>query len=95
MFARITHYQIKPDHIDEMVNQLDQIKSAVQEIQGLVVSYTSWNDDGAGVTAAYYESEAAAEAAVDQIKAIWGGLAEHLAGPPEVKSYATATVISG
>ena len=57
------------------------------EVLGRLVAYSVWNDDGAGVVTGIYESEAVAEAAVAQIRAIWGGLERLLTAALETQTF--------
>lgn len=83
MYARVTKFQGKADTMSEMQGRLEGIASQVKAIPGVVSVYTAWKGEGAGLVFAVYESEAVATAAAENIKGIWGGLADLLAGPPE------------
>jgi hypothetical protein len=87
MYARITTTQGNPDREDEMVAKIDEIKVQIKALPGIVSSYTVWRSDGQGVTIAIYENQAAADAASEKIKVIWGGLAEFLTAAPSVEAY--------
>ncbi len=95
MFVRMTHFQCDPANLSDMVSRIDGIKEQLQDIAGGVQNWAVWNDDGTGVAFAVYEDEAAADAAGGQIQAIWGGLADLLTAPPEVKSYSNAARMRG
>ena len=90
MYGRITHFKGDPARLDEMTSRIPAIREKLQEIAGGVANYAMWNNDGVGAAVAVYESEDAANAAVPQIQAIWGGLADLLVAPPEIVSYANA-----
>lgn len=66
------------------------IRDKVSAIEGGIANWAIWNDDGGGMAVAIYESEDAANAAMAQIQAIWGGMAELLMAPPEVMSFTSA-----
>lgn len=87
MYARVTTYQCDPARLDEMGDRIEELKAQVKAVAGLVAVYTAWRDDGNGVTTAIYESQAAAEAAVPQVQAIWADLADFLTGPPNAEGY--------
>lgn len=70
-----------------MVARLDGLKSQMAEVFAMLVAYSVWNDDGAGVVTGIYESEAVAEAAVAQIRAIWGGLERLLTAALETQTF--------
>ena len=78
MFARTTAYRMNPDSEDKVLAMLDDIRTEIAKLDGLILTYTMWNDDGTGQTVAIYESEAAANAATPVIQQVWGGLANHL-----------------
>ncbi len=87
MYARVTTYRCDPSRLDEMTAKLDEIKTQVNAISGMVDVYTAWRPDGNGVTAAIYESQGAAEAAASQVQEIWASLADYLTGAPSVETY--------
>jgi hypothetical protein len=59
----------------------------MKEISGIVSSSSVWGSDGQGVTTTIYENQDAAEAAVEKVKVMWGGLAEFLTAAPSVETY--------
>ncbi len=87
MYARVTTFQCDPSRLDELTSKLDEIKGQVNSISGVVDVYSAWRADGNGVTMAIYDSQAAAEAAVSQVQAIWGSLAGLLTGAPSTETY--------
>lgn len=95
MYARITTFQMDPSRIDDVTAMMSDIKGKVKAISGIVNTYTMWRDDGAGVTTAIYVDEAAAEAAAEQIQAIWAGLAGALTGAPSVEIYDSVEHLNG
>ena len=90
MYARITRLKIKQEALAGVVESLPKIREATSKISGGVANYVVWNDDGAGAAIAIYENADFAEAASDQIEAIWAGMAEALAEPPVFEAYAHA-----
>jgi hypothetical protein len=87
MYARVTTYQCDPSRLDDLTGKLDEIKAQVKAISGVVDVYSAWRADGNGVTAAIYESQAAAEAAASQVQAVWANLADLLVGAPNAEAY--------
>ncbi len=87
MYARITTYQCDPARLDDLTAKLDGIKVQVKAISGVMEVYSAWRADGNGVTAAIYESQAAAEAATPQVQAIWADLADLLVGAPNAETF--------
>ncbi len=95
MFARVTAFRMNPDSEDEVVAMLDDIRAQVAKIDGVILSYTMWNDDGTGQTIAIYENETAADAALSMVQQVWAGLASHLLAAPEMTSYSKVEKIAG
>jgi quinol monooxygenase YgiN len=95
MYARITKYQCDPSRLDEMTAKIDEIKTQVKEISGVVSIYSAWRADGNGITTAIYESQAAADASTAQAQAIWASMADLLVGAPEVETYENVERITG
>jgi len=81
--------------MDEMAAKIEEVKAQIQVLAGVVSSYTAWRADGHGVTTAIYVSQAAAEAASEQIQAIWGGMAEFLIAAPRVETYDNVEDLKG
>ncbi|MGI9414224.1 MAG: hypothetical protein ACR2PM_11180, partial [Hyphomicrobiales bacterium] len=79
----------------EMEAMLDDIKSQVKSVAGIVTVYSTWRSDGQGVTTAIYENQAAAEAATERAHEIWGSLAELLTAPPSAEMYENVEHLSG
>ena len=95
MYVRITTYRCDPSRLDDLTAKLDEVKAQVKAISGVVDAYSAWRADGTGVTAAIYESQAAAEAAASQVQAIWANLAVLLLGPPNAETYENVVHITG
>jgi hypothetical protein len=95
MYARVTTFQTDPARLDEVVSKIDEIKGQIKSIAGIVDSYSVWRSDGHGVTTAIYESQEAAEAASEQIQAIWGIMAEFLTATPSAEAYDNVAHLTG
>ncbi len=87
MYARVTSFQCDPSRLDDLTCKLDEIKTQVNSISGVVDVYSAWRADGNGVTMAIYDSQAASEAAASQVQAIWGSLAGLFTGAPSTETY--------
>jgi hypothetical protein len=90
MYARVTKFKGNPGKTGEMEAILDTNTSKVAGIAGIVGSFVVWNNDGDGQVVTVYESESAATAALPAVQEIWSGMADLLAGPPEVTSFENA-----
>ncbi len=95
MYARVTSYRMDPAREDEAIAKLDDIRAQVAGIDGIVCTYSMWNDDGGGLTVSIYESEAAADAATAAVQQVWGSLADLITAPPEVTGYSRVEKIAG
>lgn len=95
MYARVTTYQCDPSQLEEMAAQMDAVKSAVESIEGIVSTYTVWRTDGQGVTMSIYSSEAAADAATEQVKSVWTDMANFITGVPQIEAYQHVAHIKG
>ena len=86
-----------PAREDEAIAKLDDIRAQVAGIDGIVCTYSMWNDDGGGLTVSIYESEAAADAATATaaVQQVWGSLADLITAPPEVTGYSRVEKIAG
>lgn len=95
MYARVTTYQCDPTKLEEMAAQMAKVKKAVEAIDGILSTYTVWRADGQGVTMSIYASEAAADAAVEQVKAVWTNMASYIVETPQIEAYDNVAHIKG
>ena len=95
MYARLTRYRCDPSRLEELTAKVDGTRAKLREISGIVDVYSVWRADGNAITMAIYESESAAEAAVDQVKAVWGDFAGLLVGGLEVEIYDNVEHLAG
>ena len=87
MYARVTAYRCDSSRLDDLTAKFIEIKAQVKAISGIVDVYSVWRADGNGVTVAFYESQADAEAAASQVQAIWASVADLLMEPPSAETY--------
>ena len=87
MHGRVNQIRVDANRLDEVIARMPQIKRQVAALDGQVMTYAFWNEDGTGLTVAVYESAEAAEAAAPKIRDIWGGLADLLVEPPVVRDF--------
>ena len=95
MVARVTTFTAIPDKIPEIVAALDDIRSQMAGVSGLVTSYTVWGEDGQGVVFTVYEDTASAEAAQPTVRSVWRGIADYFAAGPDAREFSTAEKIAG
>ncbi|MEO8546212.1 MAG: hypothetical protein ABJA49_18295 [Betaproteobacteria bacterium] len=87
MFARMTTSQTDPAKLDAMIKAIGAASEQLKKISGVVTAYTSWDANGSACTFAVYESQEAAKAATDQVRAIWASLAGMLTAAPVSREY--------
>ena len=87
MFARITKYRMKPEMIDDAKAKLDELRPRIMSLPGLITFINVLNDDGNGYVVSVVESEEISNANQEQVAAIWGLFADHLAEPPSPEGY--------
>ena len=88
MFARVTKFSTDMQKFDEMMALLDEVRGEINAIPGLIsIVQTIQRDTGDGVLVAVYPDQATADAALNQIKGIWGRFAGFLNGPPDMGNY--------
>lgn len=95
MYARVTIYQCDPKQLEGMAAQMPAIKKAVETIEGILSTYTVWRADGQGVTMSIYISEAAADQAAEQVKAVWTDMAGYIVHTPVIEAYDNVAHIKG
>ena len=95
MFARVSDYTCDPAKIDQIEARMPEIKAGIEAIAGVIDVYIVWGADGKGATMAIYESQAAAEAARDQIQAVWAIIADCLTAAPVVRTFDSVEHITG
>lgn len=95
MFARVSDYSCDPAKIDQIEARMPEIKAGIEAIAGVIDVYSVWGADGKGVTFAIYESQAAAEAAQDQIQGVWAIIADCLTAAPAVRTFDRVEHIAG
>ena len=91
MYARVTTITGKPDRLSDMEAQIPLLKPQLQSIAGLASNNVVWRADGQCVVMAIYDSKASADAAEQQIRAIFGGMADLMAAPPKVEAFDNVT----
>ena len=95
MYARVTTYHCDPARLDGMESKLEEIKGQIKLISGAVDVYSAWRSDGHGVGMAIYESQEVAEAASEQVQAIWEDLAGFLTAAPSAEVYDNVAHLTG
>jgi len=87
MYARITPYKMKAGTRDTATALLQSLKDQIMALEGMRHFINVMNDDGAGYVISLVESQAASEANVERVKAIWANFADHLEAMPVPQGY--------
>lgn len=87
MFARITHYKMKPGTRDEAVKVLEGLKSQIMSLPGTVQFINAANEDGSGYVIAINESRELSEGNLSKSKEIWGNFGQFLEAMPTPEGF--------
>ncbi len=87
MYARLTRYKIKPEHIDEARALVNEMGSAGIDTAGVFQLINLGREDGAGMLIAVYQSKEDAGRVFDRIKEAWSQFEHLLDGPPEPEEF--------
>lgn len=87
MFARITHYKMKPDSIDTAMALLEQLKPQIMAMPGMLRFINAHDDTGAGYVVSVVESEEVSNANQESVQAMWANFADYLEGPPTPQGF--------
>lgn len=87
MYARITHYKMKPESIAEATTKLEQLRPQIMAMPGVVRFINTMNDDGSGYVVSVVESKEVSDANTEAVQAMWSNFAEYLLEPPTPKGY--------
>jgi hypothetical protein len=91
MYARVSNIQIDPSKLTQMKEAMPAAGAKLKQIPGILECMTCWDDSGKGTVFAVYESQAAADAAAESVRSVWGGLMGFLSAPPSVFSSSNVT----
>ncbi|WP_422073555.1 hypothetical protein [Tranquillimonas rosea] len=83
MLARVTPYKMKPDSRDAAIEIMNELKSDILDLPGMVRFINVWGQDGNGYVISLIDESAAKDTDPERIKALWGHFREHLQGMPE------------
>jgi hypothetical protein len=94
MYARVTTFKVDPARLQDLQAKIEQMKSRVRALPGMVDAYVAWRGDGQGVIVALYQDKAAADRAVARIQALWGDLATLVSAAPRTDAYENAACLT-
>lgn len=87
MFARITHYKMKPGSRDAATHLLNSLRDEIMGLQGMQHFVNVMREDGTGYIVSLVESEASSNANADKVAKIWSNFAGYLEAPPKAEGY--------
>lgn len=87
MFARVTHFQMKPDSTDDAMAMIEKLKPQILALPGMHQFINAMNSDGHGCVVALVESRATSDANAEAVKALWSSFSDMLAAPPTAEGY--------
>lgn len=87
MFARITHYKMKPGSRDKATALLHSLRDQIMGMPGMHHFVNVMREDGSGYIVSVVESEASSNANADKVAKIWSNFAGYLEEPPKAEGY--------
>ncbi|MDV7142501.1 hypothetical protein R3X27_07375 [Tropicimonas sp. TH_r6] len=87
MFARVTHYKMKPGSRAAATEIMHGLQADILALPGMVRFINVMNDDGSGHVVALSTVETMDAETANKVTKLWGAFADHLEGPPERGSY--------
>ncbi|MCG7392550.1 hypothetical protein MHY87_06490 [Microvirga sp. ACRRW] len=85
MYARLTTFRVKPDKVEDMRRWRDANEARIYDQPGLRDWIGLMDDKGDFVVVALFDDEAAAQAAMPQVRALWSEMAAMVEGVPTAK----------
>jgi len=83
MFARITHYKMKPEATETAIATLNNLKNEIMSLPGMVHFINTMNSDGSGCVVSVVESKEISDANQEAVGKIWAIFADYLESEPE------------
>ncbi|MGH1407761.1 MAG: hypothetical protein ACRBBJ_14490 [Rhodomicrobiaceae bacterium] len=87
MYARVTHYKMKPESVEIATAMLEQMKDPIMSLPGLKQFINSINADGTGCVYTIVESKEISDANQNAVASIWAQFSEHLEQAPEAQGF--------
>ena len=87
MFARVTHYKMKPGSKDATTAIMNSLKSQIMEMPEIHNFINVLNDDGSGYVISVVESEATSNANATKVAELWGAFSDHMEATPKAEAY--------
>lgn len=87
MFARITHYKMKPESRDAATKVLESLRGQIMSMPGMVHFLNVMNADGSGYVVSVVESQESSDANAQRVAALWSSFSTFLEGPPKAEGF--------
>ncbi len=87
MFARVTHYKMKPGSKDATTAIMNSLKSQIMGMPGMHNFINVANEDGSGYIIAVVESEASSNANASKVAELWGAFSDYMEAAPQAVGY--------
>ena len=87
MYARITRYKMKPDHLEGATERVKGMMSEIMAMPGIVQFINSCDDDGNGYIVSIMESKEASDAVLPTVQGIWAQFADDLETMPTPEGF--------
>ena len=83
MFARVTHYKMKPGSRDATTVIMNSLKSQIMGMPGMHNFINVANEDGSGYVISVVESEATSNSNASKVAELWGAFSNHMEAAPQ------------
>lgn len=87
MFARVTHYKMKPESVSTAKTLMEELKPRIMALEGLKTFVNAINEDGSGCVMSLIDSRETSDANAAHVSALWAEFADHLEEPPKATGY--------
>ena len=87
MFARITHYQVKPESVKKAKELTETLKPKIMALPGMKSFINMVDDDGNGYVVSLVESREISEGNAQAVQALWANFQDHLVAPPTAEGF--------
>ena len=87
MFARVTHYKMKPGSKDATTAIMNSLKSQIMGMPGIHNFINVSNDDGSSYVISVVESEDTSNANATKVAELWGAFSDYMEATPKAEGY--------
>jgi len=87
MFARVTHYKMKPGSREATTEIMNSLKSQIMGMPGMQNFINVANEDGSGYVISVVESEATSNSNAPKVAELWGAFSDFMEAAPKAVGY--------